>query len=119
MTHDPEYPPVGYYKTRLSRHGVWVPARVYRSCACSIFGGENNEPHERSSLCDRSGILVINVDGRIYDYGDYFLGADQMISKEQYDYMESDSEWCERHAPKDYKMRPREAVDFTEMKPLY
>lgn len=72
-------------------------------------------------MCDRSGIMLIEVDGKVFDYGDgdIMLGPDQMISREQWSYMENDSQWCERNAPKDYKMRPREPVDFAAMKPIF
>lgn len=53
-------PEPGYFKKRVCSHGPWIPARIYRTCCCTVGGGDE---HQWTPECDRSPLMLAQVMG--------------------------------------------------------
>ncbi|KKK66830.1 hypothetical protein LCGC14_2960120 [marine sediment metagenome] len=102
MTRAIDRPEPGFFKMRQTRGGPWVPAIIYRTCHCTVNGGDDNWSHKWRESCDRhpypSSDLEAEIDGksvevtRVWPWG-------RPIDQAEYEYLCGDRDWCRRHAP--------------------
>lgn len=108
-------PEPGFFKLRLVRAGVFVPARIRRPCQCSLFRGIE---HDWTDRCDRYRPLIATIGDRecsvdrVWTFG-------RFIDRDEYDYLMRLKEWAETEAPYLPEANPRKPVDMTELPSLF
>lgn len=97
IVHD-NRPQCGWYKCRLTRGGIFVPARIWIEQSVGDDGELLDEPRIR---CEINGIEE-------YDLARWWtwLGA-YPISKGEFDYLMAQKDWAETYAPNDPAANPR------------
>jgi hypothetical protein len=103
---DGEKPECGWFKTRVIRGGLFIPARIWMYQHVCPSTGE---------LLDDE-VLQCEVDGKYRDPAEEWpwLMA-RPISKAEYKYMVARQEWTKAYAPDDPAARPRQPVDWTKV----
>jgi hypothetical protein len=116
---DVDRPRPGYFKIRLTRGGVYVPARIYRCCTCTVNGGPDSDPHDWQDDCDRFPALVCDIDGSegrsigsLWAYG-------IEITRREYDHMVRVQSWERAYNPGGAHANARRPVDLNDLKPLF
>ena len=99
----PDDPQCGFFKRRLVRGGVYVPARIWLVSETDIGTGE--------LLSDE--ILQCEVDGQRADPLDQWSYlASNPITEAEFNYMTALREHAVRHEPDHPMSNPRKAVDW-------
>lgn len=111
MTGDTPKP--GFYKTRLTQGGPFVPARVWM-----------NEPEydEAGDLMGDVG-LMMEIDGKFIN-GQYMEEKwlwmyGNPITKPEYDFMIADSEHAQAYRPNDPKAKPTKSIDLANRASIF
>lgn len=103
-----DVPEEGYYWTKLVRNGPRVGARIWRSVA--------RDPQTGETL-DRSPVMLAELNGRMIDPYDLWTRvAGRTITKAEFDFLKSDSQWAAEHMPT--APEPTEAVDLRKVAPI-
>jgi len=110
------HPEPGTYRTRLIKHGPWVPVRIFRACACTI-GGEIL--HDWSPRCDRYPPIRALVDGQEWWAPLDIWNRCRPISEAEYRYLVAVAEHARDHDPGAPEAKPRRAVNLGEMPPIF
>lgn len=103
-------PMCGYYRRRMVRGGVWVPAAIWIEQEIDADTGE--------LLSDE--ILRCAVGGREEDPDEQWTYiAGQPIPYAEYEYLMANLKWSEAYAPESPFAQPRQKVDLGSMKPIF
>lgn len=97
----PADPQPGYYKTRLAKAAIMVPARIWLV----------QDVGEDGELLDDVGIVCL-INGEPADafhWWPYLAG--RPITYQEFRYLSARNAWAENYAPDDYAARPRERID--------
>ena len=97
--------------------GPWVPARIHRTCHCTIHGSDDNLPHEQRATCDRSRPLLAEKNGRPVKDVYHVWHAREEIDEAEYRFLVDDCEHARLHRPDDPKANPYKPLDFMTMPP--
>lgn len=115
MTRLTAHPAPGFFQIRLVKGGPFVPARIYRPCACTINGPAE---HDWQDTCDRYSPLAAEIDGkpgglwRLWTYG-------KIISRNDYQYMTDLREWSLTCDPLSPQANPGQPIDLGQMDPVF
>lgn len=125
-------PQPGYYKRRLAKGGVEVPARIWWEWGdretCAACGGLMGNIHVGPCReCDGEGtvlmsddILRCTINGEDRDpFEEWSWLAGHPITEAEYKYLMADAEHAREYRPDDPKANPRKPVDLDKMKPLF
>ena len=118
--HRIDRPVEGFYRTRLVKGGPWVAARIFRTCCCTIGGGDMNVIHDWTPDCDRFPRLRCEVAGRERDAAEAWpslLG--NPIPESEWRYLRDGAEWDRRFNPVSPHARPTEPIDLNRMPSLF
>jgi len=115
-----DVPETGFYWTRLVKGGPRVAARVWRPCACTVNGGDDQAEHDWHQSCDRCPRLRCEVDGKDRDPVLTWPSlAGRSIPESEYRYLRDTAEWERAYAPHSPAAQPREPVDLAKMPSLF
>ncbi len=104
----PDEPMPGFFKRRLAKGGVFVPARIWLEQDI----GDDGELLGAELRCE--------VNGEPADpFEQWSYVAGNPISQAEHAYLTARGQWAERYAPNDFVARPRERVDFNSMPVLF
>lgn len=107
-------PQPGFYQTRLTKGGPFVPARVWFNIA---------DRDEAGDLMDDE-CMMMEIDGKriqtelamnekwLWMYG-------WPITKADYDFMMADSKHAKEHRPDDPKATPTKTIDLSTQRPIF
>lgn len=111
-------PEPGYFQMRLTKGGVFVPARILYA---PTRDPETNEPLERSWYWH--GIINGEPDPKPMpsptDRVMRIWTGGRRIDKAEYDFLLADRTWAKQHAPDLPEARPNEAVDLAALPPVF
>lgn len=94
-------PQCGFFKRKLAKDAVFVPARIWLDQDIDSDTGE---------LCGDE-VLCCEVNGREADPEEQWSYlAGNPITEAEFKYLMARNEWAERHAPHDPAARPREPI---------
>lgn len=96
----PDEPRCGWFKRRLCKGGVFVPARIWLEQDI----GEDGELLGAEMRCEVNG-----EPADPFDQWSYLCG--EPISEAEFKYLTARGEWAWRYAPNDPVARPREPID--------
>jgi len=96
--------------------GVWVPARIHRTCHCTINGGDWNKPHPWRATCDRYPQLAAEINGRPSDVDRVWTSGED-IDEAEYLYRMALCKYARHHLPDSPEANPRKPVDFDTLPP--
>lgn len=113
-----ERPETGYFVTRLVRGGPEVPARIWRPCACTVNGGDDQQCHDWRDTCDRYPHLQGEIDGTYADLWRVWTGG-RRTTESHWRYMTDVARWAETHAPQDPTANPKQPIDLGAMPPVF
>lgn len=100
---DANEPQPGWYKRRLVKGAVFVPARIYVE---QIVDEDTGELVEDEKLC-------CEVNGRAEDpYEQWLWLCINPISQADFDYLTARGAWTKSYAPDEPAAKPRQAVDW-------
>lgn len=102
-----EEPQAGWFKTKLVKHGPWVPARIW----LTSFTDEHGDLIEDEAFwCE--------VNGSPRDaYWEWHYLCRYPISEDEFHYMLAVQKWAEVNAPSEPEANPRQAVDWMTVRP--
>lgn len=104
-------PQEGFYKRRLVRNGVWVPARIW---------WEYGEIDQESGHKMEDDVLCCIVNGRRRDpYKEWTWLAKHRITEADYNFMVDDALDAKAHRPDDPKANPRKPADIGKMRSIF
>lgn len=112
-------PQPGFYKIKLTKGGVFVPARLIHQPGRDPVDG---------SLLDRSYWWTAIIDGdQVAEPSINPIEAGVFriwpicweIDEREYDYMLANAEWTRAHAPHEPAANPRQAVDIRQLDPVF
>ena len=110
----------GYYKTRLVKGGPYVPARIFRTCCCTVNGGEENAEHPWRPSCDRFPPLRGEINGEERNPFDIWSRlAKHPITKADFHFMTDTRKWAEAHSPLMPEADPRRSIDLNTIPPMF
>lgn len=105
-----------YRQVKKAKGGVWVGARIHRTCHCTPNGGDESAPHPWRVTCDRYPRLAAEINGK-------FAGVDRVwmsgetIDEAEYDYLIADRIWHRHNLPDSPEANPDRAIDFNTLAP--
>lgn len=99
----PDLPQCGYYERRLHKHGVFVPAVIFREREIDPITGE---PTGQDILRCQVGEKLVDP---VLEWPRLFRYP---ISQSKYQFEMADAAWARQHAPNDPKANPQLGVDF-------
>lgn len=97
----PDEPRCGWFKRKLAKGGVFVPARIWLEQEIGEDGELLDDP---KLLCEVNG-----QPAEPDDQWSYLAG--NPISEAEFKYLTARGEWAERYAPRDFAANPREPID--------
>ncbi len=100
---------------KQSRGGVWVAARIHRTCHCTI-NGDHNAAHDWLDTCDRYPPLEAEINGRPADVDRVWTSGEE-IAEDEYHYLMADREHARRHRPDSPEADPGKPIDFDTLVP--
>lgn len=104
-----DQPEPGYYRRRLVKNGPFV--------ACRIWIERDIDPDTGEIIADDK--YLCTVDGKPASAMEQWSWlASHAISKEEYDFMLADADWCRKYAPDDPKANPTKAINLRATKPV-
>lgn len=103
----PDLPQCGYYERRLHKHGVFVPAVIYREREMDLVTGEPTGQDILRCIVGDSQADPILEWPRLFRYP---------ISQTKYQFEMADARWAKAYSPDDPKANPTAAVDFLALK---
>lgn len=113
-----ERPPVdlntlqaGFYRRRMVKGGVFVPVEIRLIQVIDPETGELLEDERFEAIVDGSQVRNIL---KTWEYC-----CAHPISRDEYDFMCRDAEWCRQNAPMDPKVRTLAPVDLNQMDPIF
>lgn len=112
---DGQYQP-GFYKIRLVRGGVWVPAEIRYEAPTDPDTGE---------ALDRSHIHIPYINGQVKDGDDAVKWLDrinvygQVITENDHDRMVATVDWAKKSAPDLPEANQNRRADLGKMRPLF
>jgi hypothetical protein len=96
----PDEPRAGFFKRKLVKGGVYVPARIWLEQEI----GEDGELLGAEFKCEVNG-----EPADPFDQWSYLCG--EPISEAEFKYLTARGDWAWRYAPNDPAARPRERID--------
>ena len=105
-----------YRQIKLVQGGVWLAARIHRTCHCTPNGGDEGKPHPWRCTCDRYPHLAAEIDGKPASVGRIWTSGEG-IDEAEYHYLIDDRAHARRHRPDSPEANPRQAVDFGTLVP--
>ena len=106
----------GYFRTRLVKGGVWVPAVIRRICVCTVNGGGDQVEHDWNEECDRYPRLEAEVDLKPAAVDRVWMSGEP-ITKAQYDYLVTSTAWDRENDINSPAATPRKAIDLDQVDP--
>ena len=103
---------------KLVRGGVWLPARIHRTCHCTLNGGDESAPHPWRDTCDRYPQLEAEINGRPASVDRVWTSGEE-IDEAEYRYLMDDRAHARAHRPDSPEANPRQAVDFDTLEPPF
>ena len=97
-----------FRKMTLVKGGPLVPARIHRTCHCTIHG---SKAHEQRDTCDRSRPLKAEINGRPADVDRVWLGGED-IDQAEYNYWVAKRAHYEEHEPEHPEANPYEPYNW-------
>ena len=116
-THQIDKPQPCFRRVKEGKGGVWVAARIHRTCHCTIHGGDDNAPHPWRMSCDRYPQLEADINGKPRDPYLVWATRGEKISEGHYLYLIDDREHAVRYRPESPEANPRQPVDFNSIPP--
>jgi len=110
-----DQPQPGYFTLRLVKGGPFVPARIHRTCHCTVNGGDDNAAHDWRESCDRYPFLAGEIDGKPANV-DRIWTSGQPISRDIYDYLIDLGEWARTYDPEAPEARPEKPVNLRNVR---
>ncbi len=111
-----EDPQICFRQIKVTKGGVWVPARIHRTCRCTPNGGDESAPHEWRDSCDRYPHLQGEVEGQPAGVN-YIWTTGQSIEEHEYRYLMADHVHARNHRPDSPQANPDRTVDFNTLAP--
>jgi len=105
-------PEIGFYRLRLTKGAVDVAARIHRTCACTVHGGEANAEHAWRDGCDRFPPLRGEIDGQPCDPNRIWESKFERIPEAEFLFLRDDAKWCRDHAPETPQANPEKPIDL-------
>ena len=119
MTREIDRPEPGFFKLRMVSAGPFVPAIIYRTCHCTVNGGDDSAPHPWRGTCDRYPRLEAEINGKSVEVLRVWQSG-RPIDQAEHEYLCADREWCHRHAPARLEAAtPRDYFRVDLMKPIF
>ena len=101
---------------KLAKGGVWLAARIHRTCHCTPNGGDDGAPHDWRGSCDRYPQLEAEIDGKPASVGRVWTSG-EAIDEAEYLYLMADRAHACRHRPDSPEANPHQAIDFDTLQP--
>lgn len=101
-------PQAGYFKRRLAKGAVFVPARIWLEQDI----GDDGELLGVELRCEVNGEPADPFDAWSYLAGN-------PISEQEFRYLTARGAWAERYAPNDPVARPREPINHLTTEPVF
>ena len=105
-----------YRQVKEVKDGVFVPARIHRTCHCTINGGDESMAHPWRDTCDRYPHLEAEINGRPTGV-DWIWTSGEEIDEAEYLYRMAVFEHDRRHRPDSPEANPRKPIDFNTLPP--
>jgi len=105
-------------QVKLKKGGVYVAARIHRTCHCTVNGGDENAPHDWCDTCDRYPRLEAEINGKPAGVDRVWTSGEE-IEEAEYHYLMADREHARRHRPNSPQANPGQAVDFDTLAPPF
>ena len=103
---------------KLAKGGVWLAARIHRTCHCTPNGGDDGAPHDWRGSCDRYPQLEAEIDGKPASVGRVWTSG-EAIDEAEYLYLMADRAHACRHRPDSPEANPRQPIDFDTLPPPF
>lgn len=106
-------PQEGFYRRRLTRRGMWVPAKIWWE-----YG--EVDPESGHKMAD--DVLHCLVDGKPADpYKQWIFLADHSLKggEAEYNFLVDDAAHARAHRPDDPKAHPNKPIDLGKMKSIF
>ncbi len=116
MTHNIASPQPCYRQVKETKGGVWVGARIHRTCHCTVNGGDESAAHPWRGTCDRYPHLEAEINGRPANV-DRVWTSGQEIDETEYLFLIDDRKHAVRYRPASPEANPRKPVDFNTLPP--
>ncbi len=106
-------------KVRKRAKAPWLPARIHRTCMCTVNGGDESAPHPWRDSCDRYPHLMGEVNGEPTDDIERIWTAREKIEQHQFDFLTALRIHIEEHEPNAADADPYKPVDVGELDPIF
>lgn len=98
----PDDPQPGWFKRRLVKHGVFVPARIWWHC-----------PVDENGDLVGDEVLQCEVDGQYADPAEAWSWlCNNPITEAEFNHLTALRQWAEKHAPGEPYADPRRPIDW-------
>ncbi len=105
-------------QVKEGKGGVWVAARIHRTCHCTITGGDLNVAHAWRDACDRYPPLAAEINGHPAGVDRVWTsGAD--ITEAEYQYLMDDRAHARQYRPLSPEANPHKPIDFGTLAPPF
>lgn len=111
-------PQPGFFQLRLVKLGPFVPARIARTCVCTVNGGDAQAEHDWRPTCDRFPPLEATINGEPADLYRVWLGG-RAITKAEFDFLTADTAHARQFRPDSPRANPRTPIDLNRLPPLF
>lgn len=99
---NPDEPQCGWFKRRLVKGGVFVPARVWM-----------HQPVDQDGELVGEEVLQCETDGQCRDANDQWSWlADNPITESEFNFLTATRKWCTENAPHEPYANPGQPVDW-------
>ena len=118
MTHRIDIPKPCFRQVKEVKDGVFVPARIHRTCHCTINGGDESAAHPWRDSCDRYPHLLAEINGRPTGV-DWIWNSGEEIDEAEYHYRMAVFEHDRRHRPDSPEANPSQPIDLLTLTPPF
>ncbi len=112
----PDFAKPCYRRIREVRGGVWVGARIFRNCHCTIGGGDDSLLHPWTDACDRYPHLQAERNGMSVPV-EWVWTSGEEIEEWMYRFLIAHREHAVKHRPDSAEANPRKPVDWNTVDP--
>ncbi len=116
MTHQADKPQPCFRQVKEVKGGVFVPARIHRTCCCTIHGTDESLAHPWRDTCDRWPHLAAEINGRATGV-DRIWNSGEEITEAEYLYRMDVFEFDRRNRPESPEANPRRPIDWMTLPP--
>ncbi len=113
----PDFATPCFRRIKENSRGVWVGARIHRTCMCTVNGTDDSEPHAWRDSCDRYPHLAADCNGAPCSVEKVWTSRGDEITEDYYLYLIDDRDHAVKYRPDSPEANARKPVDFNTLPP--